>query len=288
MVALAGKRVGDLSALPKDPTVVLAALDRFVQKNAMASDADRVDFAVVIDHASHLVPAGDRDSLQAATHLVTFLNWASSPYVKRQNAAFVLLASRLADISDRLSENPHVARLEVPLPAEAERKAFLETTLAGTDAGTFSDFSVQQIATLTAGIALTDVETLVRSGQEGGRRLDAARFRDLKKRLIERQAQDLLEFVEPRWNLDLVVGHEGAKRRLLDDAALIQKGVLDCAPMGYLLCGPVSTGSRSWHSAPPARSAYPAWSCAISAPSTSARPRATSSGSWASSAPWGR
>lgn len=242
MVALANRRVGDLAALPKDPTLVLAVLDRFVQKNAMAAEADRVDFAVIIDHASHLVPAGDRGSLQTSTHLVTLLNWASSPYVKRQNAAFVLVDSRLADVSDRLTENPHVAAIEVPLPTEVERRAFLDAALAGRPAADFSDYGIPEIAKLTAGIGLTDLETLIRSGQEAGRRLDAARFRELKKRLIERQAQDLLEFVEPRWSLDLVVGHEGAKKRLLDDAALIRKGALDCAPMGYLLCGPVGTG----------------------------------------------
>ena len=36
MVALANDRVADLAALPKDPATVLATLDRFVQKNAMA------------------------------------------------------------------------------------------------------------------------------------------------------------------------------------------------------------------------------------------------------------
>jgi AAA+ superfamily predicted ATPase len=242
MVTLAQKRVGDLSALPKDPLAVLAALDRFVQRNAMASDEDRIDFAVVIDHASHLVPRGERSTLQESTSLVTLLNWASSPFVKRQNAAFVLVDSRVSDVSDRLTGNPHVATLEVPLPAEPERRSFLETTLGARPAESFSDFAVPEIARLTAGISLTDLETVVRSGMETGRRLDADRFRELKKRLIERQAQDLLEFVQPRWTLDLVVGHAAAKRRLLDDAALIRKGALDCAPMGYLLCGPVGTG----------------------------------------------
>ena len=79
---------------------------------------------------------------------------------------------------------------------------------------------------------VTDLEVLVRSAREGGRRLDRAYFRELKKRLIERQAQGMLEFVEPRWGLDTVVGHEAAKRRLLDDAELIKRGELDTVPMG--------------------------------------------------------
>src|SRR4029450_10030745 len=56
------------------------------------------------------------------------------------------------------------------------------------------------------------------------------------------QCHGLLEFIEPRWTLDTVVGHEAAKRRLREDAALLKRGALDSLPMGYLLCGPVGTG----------------------------------------------
>jgi SpoVK/Ycf46/Vps4 family AAA+-type ATPase len=60
--------------------------------------------------------------------------------------------------------------------------------------------------------------------------------------MIERQCQGLLEFVQPGYTLDLVVGQEAAKERLRQDAELISRGHLDAAPMGYLLCGPVGTG----------------------------------------------
>lgn len=241
MTALAQRKVGDLSALPRDPAAALAALDRLVLRNATAREEDRISFAVVIDHVAQLVPREERGP-GAATHLVTFLNWAASPYVKNQNAAFVLVDARPADVSDRLRDNPHVASIDLPLPTEPERRAFLEATAAGRPVESFSSYGLPELAKLTGGVALTDLELLVRSSVETGRTLDADRFRALKKRLIERQAQDLLEFVEPKWTLDRVVGHEAAKRRLLDDAALIRKGRLDCAPMGYLVCGPVGTG----------------------------------------------
>ena len=83
---------------------------------------------------------------------------------------------------------------------------------------------------------------LVQSARESGKRLDATVFRALKKRLLERQCHGLLEFIEPKWTLDTVVGHEAAKARLREDAALLKRGALDSLPMGYLLCGPVGTG----------------------------------------------
>jgi AAA+ superfamily predicted ATPase len=243
MVTLANKRVGDLSALPKDPAATFALLDRFVRNNIMAPEDDRLSLAVMLDQASYVFPAGEpgRLSAQASSHLVTMLNWAMSPHVKRLNMAFVMVDEKLADLSDRLTGNPHVATIEVPLPEEAERAAFITDTTAG-DLAAFSDYNAAELAKLTAGISLTDLNVMVQSARETGRRLDAQAFRALKKRLLERQCHGLLEFIEPKWTLDTVVGHDAAKQRLRDDAALLKRGALDTLPMGYLLCGPVGTG----------------------------------------------
>lgn len=241
MAALAARRIGSLESLPKDPTAVLHVLDRFIDKNVMAEGAERLSVAVVLGHASYLAPRGDK-SQKSNTHVVTLLNWAASPYVKRLNTAFVLVDSVVAELNERLVGNPHVATLEVPLPDTEARRDYLHALVGDRDPASFSDYTLPQLAELTAGIALTDLRVLVTSTIEAGRRLDASRFRDLKKTLIERQAGGLLEFVEPRWGLDMVIGHEAAKQRLRDDAALLHRGALDCVPMGYLLCGPVGTG----------------------------------------------
>nr|HEX4317984.1 AAA family ATPase [Kofleriaceae bacterium] len=244
MVTTANKWIGNLRELPRDPTKGLLALDLLVQKNVMADPEDRIRTAVIIDHCGYVAPSGDHLDLAEQTHLVTLLNWASSPYVKRLNMAFVLIDPRLSGVAERLTGNPHVATIEVPLPDADERTAFLTAQVAasGKAIEAFSDYSIAELGKLTAGIGLTDLEVLVRSALEGGRRLDRVYFRELKKRLIERQAQGLLEFVEPKWGLDTVVGHEAAKKRLLDDAELVKRGELDTVPMGYLFSGPVGTG----------------------------------------------
>ncbi len=244
MVTLANRKLGDLSALPKDPAATFALLDRFVRNNIMASDEDRISLAVILDQASYVFPTGEpgRLNLQASSQLVTMMNWAMSPHVKRLNMAFVMVDEKLADLSDRLTGNPHVAAIEVPLPDQSSREAFVETSTRGATIADFSDFEAAQLAALTAGISLTDLNVLVQSARESGRRLDAQAFRALKKRLLERQCRGLLEFIEPRWTLDTVVGHEAAKTRLREDAELLKRGALDSLPMGYLLCGPVGTG----------------------------------------------
>jgi AAA+ superfamily predicted ATPase len=244
MVVLANKKVGDLSAMTKDPATAFAALDRLVRNTIMAPEADRLSIAVIVDQASYVFPSGEpgRLSLQSSSELVRMLNWAMSPHVKRLNMAFVLVDEKLADLSDRLAGNPHVAAIEVPLPSEQERQTFVEATADASSMSKFSDFGAPELAKLTAGISLIDLNVLVQSAQEGEKRLDAAVFRSLKKRLLERQCRGQLEFIEPKWNLDTVVGHEAAKARLREDAALLKRGALDTLPMGYLLCGPVGTG----------------------------------------------
>jgi AAA+ superfamily predicted ATPase len=244
MVTLANKRIGDLSALQKDPATAFAVLDRFVRNNIMAAEDDRLSVAVMMEQASYVFPAGEpgRLNTQASSQLVTMLNWAMSPHVKRLNMAFVMVDEKLADLSDRLTGNPHVATIEVPLPEEKARDAFITSVTGGTAVKDFSDFDAVELAKLTAGIPLTDLNVLIQSARESGKRLDAGVFRALKKRLLERQCQGLLEFIEPRWTLETVVGHDAAKARLREDAALLKRGALDSLPMGYLLCGPVGTG----------------------------------------------
>ncbi|MGQ0537825.1 MAG: ATP-binding protein [Gemmatimonadaceae bacterium] len=244
MVGVASKRLGDLSTLKNDPATVLGLLDLFVRENIMAPAEKQLRSAFIINHASYLFPAGEpgRTSFAASGMLVTLLNWATSAHVKRLEMACVLIDERRSDLSDRLTTNPHIAAIEVPLPAEGERRTFVHDVTAAHAWSTMSDYTPEQLATLSAGMSLSDLSTLIQSAADGAQRLDASVFKSLKKRLIERQCHGLLEFVEPKWKLDTVIGHDAAKQRLRDDAALIARGALDSVPMGYLLCGPVGTG----------------------------------------------
>jgi AAA+ superfamily predicted ATPase len=244
MVVSANKKVGDLSAARKDPATAFAMLDRFVQNNVMAAENDRLSVAMLIDHASFLVPAGEpgRLSLTASTHVVTLLNWAASPHVKRLNMAFVLIDERLSALSERLAASSHVAGIEIPLPGESERERFIRYACGTRDLSQVSDYDPAQLARQTAGVSQVDLNVMVQSAFEGPNRLDAGLMRTLKKELIERQCQGLLEFIAPKWGLDTVVGHEPVKRRLREDAILLKRGEADSLPMGYLICGAVGTG----------------------------------------------
>jgi AAA+ superfamily predicted ATPase len=243
MVVLSNEKVGDLALAHKDPSTAFALLDRFVQNNIMAGE-ESISAAILIDHASFLLPSGEpgRLSPAASQQVVTLLNWAASPHVKRLNMAIVLMDESAAALRERVVSNPYVSDVEVPMPDEKARAQFLHYAVEGRDFPLVSDYSEAELARLTAGISCVDMNVMVQSAFESGHRLDTARMRALRKELIERQCRGLIEFIEPKWKADVLVGHAAVKQRLREDAQLLQRGDTETLPMGYLVCGPVGTG----------------------------------------------
>ena len=246
MVALLGERIGEPKAWPRDPDTILALLDKLIQGILMELDpAKRISVGIILDHAQYLVPSSELSQMAGSlgTRLVRLLSWAQNPYIKRNNIAFCLLCDQLAEINERLIGSAHVATLEVAMPDATAREEFA-TWYDSHDGkvGNLTDFSTKQLADLTAGLNLVNLERLLARAAQSGQKLDAQALKQLKKGLIERQARGLVEFVEPPYTLDDFVGNDAVKHRLVDDAALLAKGRLDAAPMGYLICGPVGTG----------------------------------------------
>lgn len=238
MMKLLTPHLGEPANWPRDPDIFFPWLERYLERNLLDAPGGRKSIAIVLDYAQYLVPEGDLGSLARgqAGALVRLLNWAQNPYLKRANVAFCLVADKLAELNDRLIHSAQVATLEVPLPTRDERERFCRSV---PDAAT--DLGPAELAELSNGLSLINLQVLLAQGKQG-RRVDRARFGQLKKQVIERQCQGLLEFLEPKHSLDLVAGLQAAKERLRQDAGLITQGKLDVAPMGYLLCGPVGTG----------------------------------------------
>ncbi|MCE5266430.1 MAG: AAA family ATPase [Planctomycetaceae bacterium] len=239
-----GARWGDPTQWPRDPDPVLLLLDAFIERNLVEDPAARKSVAFLFDYAQYMLPAGGLDSLVRGqgARLVRMLRWAQNPLIKQVNMAFCLVADQLAEVNERLVQCPHVAAIEIPLPDREERRRFSGWTARGQDLSQVSALSADQLADLSNGLTLTNLNVVLSQATRSGRKLDSASFRQLKKTVIERQCQGLVEFIEPDHTLDMVAGQAEAKKRLQDDARLITDGRLDAAPMGYLICGPVGTG----------------------------------------------
>jgi AAA+ superfamily predicted ATPase len=250
MVQYLSGSIGAANTWTRDPDKVLDQFESVIQRNLLDdTESGRRRIALIFEHAQYLLPAGDLASLARgqAARLVRFLSWAANPYIKRLNIAFCLVTEKLSEVSDRLVNNPHVASIEIPLPGVEERRRFIaavetrsaEKSVPATAGGT-ALVRGEGLVQNSAGLSLVNLHVLLSNSD--GRGLDPAEFRKLKKRMIERQCQGLVEFIEPPHTLDLVVGLPEAKARLEQDAKWIAEGKLETAPMGYLFCGAVGTG----------------------------------------------
>ncbi len=246
MIAALEARVGEPKTWPRDPDAILALIDRLVQQEVMEADPHRrIGLGVIVEHAQYIVPSAELSQMAGTqgSRLVRLLSWAQNPYIKRHNIAFCLLADQLSEVNERLVGSAHVASIAVPMPDAAARESYA-TWYDGRDGtlGNLTDSTPRLLAELTSGLNLVNLERLLAHAAQARQKLDGRSLKRLKKDLIERQTRGLVEFVEPSHTLDDFVGNDAVKKRLIDDAALLAKGRLDAAPMGYLISGPVGTG----------------------------------------------
>lgn len=226
-----------------EPAKVLGLLDRFLERVLML-DSGRPSVAIIFDYAQLLIPSTSVSytSRELASHLATLHNWAKSPYFKQVSFAFCLISERLNDLNTSLVQNVHTTNIEIPFPAQEERLAFIEWMASKDPLDIICDFNEAELSILTPGLNLIQLQGLINRATRTGKRISDSDLKKYKKRMIESQCEGLVEFIEPKHKLELVVSHEAAKKRLYEDVDLLKKGRLDAVPMGYLICGSVGTG----------------------------------------------
>ncbi len=245
MVKFVSGQIGDRTTWPRDPDKMLDAVDRIVQRNLLEENPkQRKRIAFLFQHAQYLIPTENLAMLARgqASRLVRLISWAQNPYIKRVNMAFCLLGEKMSELNERLTQNPHVTAIEVPLPDSERRRKFVEVITGDHQAERLASLSLDGIVQLSSGLNLINLNVAISRLAADGKSVDLDRFRKMKKGMIERQCQGLVSFVEPSHTLSTVVGHTAAKKRLEQDGQWISAGRLDAAPMGYLICGPVGTG----------------------------------------------
>ncbi|WP_095982626.1 ATP-binding protein [Melittangium boletus] len=227
-------------SLPRDPARALQILENFLRMRL----SDGRSLALVIDFAETLVPGGEMSNLSAEDRFVlaTLEKWAHDPQFLAGDVSVVLLAENLADISQRMSRNPYVAPIELPLPVEEERLEYVRYKLEGKKLAAVSDVPLSGLAKMTAGLSRINLDRVLTEALERGVRISADLLKEKKKELIQAECHGLLEFIEPVHSLDAVAGHAKAKEMLRSAANALKKGRMEVMPMGYLVSGPVGTG----------------------------------------------
>jgi AAA+ superfamily predicted ATPase len=237
--------------LMREPGSALELIDRYLLRTlnlaalpGAAAKPKRI--AVVIEFAEFVVPRGDALQLGGpfAANTVKVLGWANDPAIVQSNIVTVLLSEGLHDLNTLVVENPHASALHLPLPNEADMLSYLTalSTSQFPDLAAKSDVPLETMAARLTGLSRVGARTAIALALGNDRRVTSAWLGEIKKELIERECQGLLDFVESPFTLDNVAGHDAVKAWLREDTKLLQKGALRALPMGYLIAGRIGTG----------------------------------------------
>ena len=237
--------------LTREPGSALELIDRYLLRslNLQAFGAPGTvpkRIAVIIEFAEFVVPRGDAAHLGGpfAANTVKVLGWANDPAIAQSNIVTALLSEGLHDLSELVVENPHAAALHVPLPNEEEMLSYVSVLGSSQfpDLAARCDVPLETLAVRLTGLSRTGARTAIALALGTDRRITSAWLGQIKKDLIERECQGLLEFIESPFTLDHVAGHDAVKAWLREDAELLKRGALRALPMGYLISGRIGTG----------------------------------------------
>jgi hypothetical protein len=241
---------------PNTPAQVVGWLDHFLRlcvnlrglapaKSGVPGPAGKhISVAIVIGSADLLFPVAKQvRDYELNSMAAVVRSWSHETHFLEQHLAVFLLTEHLNDLNHLLSQNPRAALVEIPLPGEIElvevfrhfRDRFPKALEAFQDRPEFA-------ASRLAGATIGSIESLLKQREYEKAPLGESDLADLKKSLVEKDAQGLIEFLEPTRTLDDVHGSDAVKAWMRQDLALWRKEDLEAMPMGYLLCGPVGTG----------------------------------------------
>jgi hypothetical protein len=233
-----------LPKAPREAIIVLTHYLRFCANIARLKPEKATRVAVIVRNAGLIVPPSAGGANYELSAIASQLReWAADSTIAEQHCATFLLTENLNDLHPLVARNPQASCISLPLPREAELLPALKHlgNLYPVALEPFAgDYSPPAAA--LAGASLGSIETLLQTRQHHAKALTPKDLVALKKDLIEKDAQGLIEFVKPDRSLNDLHGQTAIKDWLRQDIALWQTGDLAALPMGYLFCGPVGTG----------------------------------------------
>jgi AAA+ superfamily predicted ATPase len=238
------------AAQTREPGAALELIDRYLLRTLNLQAVRRGEaqrkIAVIIDFAEFVVPRGDPIQLSGpfSANIVKILGWANDPAILHSNIVTVLLTEGLHDLNSLVVENPHISILKIPLPSEEEMLEYLHTLIKTQlpELPSKCEVPTEVLARRLTGLSRVGARRVLSNALANEGSVTAAWLMRMKKELIERECQGLLEFLESPFTLDHVAGHAAVKAWLREDTELLRRGLMNALPMGYLITGRIGTG----------------------------------------------
>ena len=239
-------RMKETADLPKTPRGAVETLTRYFRYCSNLTRMGKLPLQIGCwIRSAHLVAPAAQGTTNYDLNALALLmrDWASDPLLAGQPLVTCLIAENFNYLHPLLANNPRAAAIKISLPAADELQSFLKL-VAGKYATALKEFgtSMEPLAASLAGTTLSAIDHRLKLKEYEEEPLHAQDLVTLKKELVEKDCNDLIEFIESKRTLDDLHAQEKLKQWLRDDMNLWRKGDLRAMPMGYLICGPVGTG----------------------------------------------
>lgn len=232
--------------LPSAPRPAVERLTHYLRYVANLARLNRgsTQVAVILRSADLVAPmlgGGNDPDVNAIAVLLG--DWASDSLLTTHSLASFLLAENLNDLHPLIAANPRATQLKIALPSADD----LQTALGlwqSSYSQSLKEYAGKHeaLAAQLSGTTLSAIESSLKRSEHLSEPVNAAGLVRLKKQLVEKDCNGLIEFLESQRTLEDVSGLERVKAWLRQDIQLWQSNDIAALPKGYLICGPVGTG----------------------------------------------
>jgi hypothetical protein len=233
-------------AFPSAPRPAIERLTHYLRYVANLARLNRgsAQVAVIIRSADLVAPmlAGGNDP-DVNAMAVLLRDWASDSLLTTHSLASFLIAENLNDLHPLIAGNPRATQLKIALPSTDDLQIGLGLWQTSYPQS-LKEYAGKHeaLAAQLSGTTLSAIESSLKRSEHVSEPINAAVLVRLKKQLLEKDCNGLIEFLESSKTLEDVSGLDKVKTWLRQDIRLWQSNDVAALPKGYLICGPVGTG----------------------------------------------
>ena len=233
-------------SLPSAPRPAIEKLTHYMRyvSNLARLNRGSTQVAVIVRSADLVTPMlGGGNDPDVNAMAVLLRDWASDSLLTTHSLASFLIAENLNDLHPLVAGNPRATQLKITLPSADDLQSALGLWQSAYP-HSLKEYSgkYETLAAQLSGTTLGAIEGSLKRSEHLSEPLNAAGLVRLKKQLVEKDCNGLIEFLESARTLEDVSGLEKVKTWLRQDIKLWQNNDIAALPKGYLICGPVGTG----------------------------------------------
>jgi AAA+ superfamily predicted ATPase len=206
--------------------------------------------AIVMEYVEKLTPettSGMVIPRDLTINIETLQRWALDQRIRATNNIILLLTDTLGQVAAAMhTPSSQCLPVKVDLPDRDRRLAYLEYLMGSGSAVGLAELGhgmdLVQLANLTQGFSLADLDNLNRETIVEGEAISFERVRERKQAIIQAESRGLLQEIPPRNDFSAVGGLSHVKNYFYNVVDAVRTGTEARVPNGVLFAGPPGTG----------------------------------------------